>query len=330
VQVLLAIFGDLVSGSSRTAACLLASPPTCTTAAQLIGAYASWFDSHANAPLEGALQLLLHALKYPGSWGQAAVAFRALCMRCSGRLAAAPIVQHLTDLAAPTVAPAPPSNAVAVTAPMPYEARCAVYEGLARLASSLSIPEAAAAAGRLLQPLLARCQALLGFITADGSSNGHGPTPSGAAQAAAAARSTAQHGSPGQMMAQQQLKQALLDLSDELRLVAVLIKGMEFANQIPPGVQHPALQLLEAAWPLLQAAAAAGPCRELVVVEALCDVFNVSGVPVGRVGWVWRRSQCWLSCLQSDVKAKRCSTAILCLHEGGCPCRTVLQPCSTM
>lgn len=59
--------------------------------------------------------------------------------------------------------------------------------------------------------------------------------------------------------------------------MAVLIKGMEMPGPPMPGVVHPAMKLLEAAWPALTAVAEAPVCqRDGDVVQALCEVYKVS------------------------------------------------------
>ncbi len=112
-QVLLSIFGELCSPSS-TVASSLAHPLVCQTAAGAIGAYAAWFGSTEASPLEGALQLLLHALAHRESWQDAAQAFRALCCRCASRLAGSGAFMGLMDVAARAVAPLPSAGQVGI------------------------------------------------------------------------------------------------------------------------------------------------------------------------------------------------------------------------
>lgn len=58
--------------------------------------------------------------------------------------------------------------------------------------------------------------------------------------------------------------------------MAVLIKGMEVPGPPLPGVMHPAMKLLEAAWPALTAVAEAPVCQQDAdVVDALCEVYKV-------------------------------------------------------
>lgn len=126
------------------------------------------------------------------------------------------------------------------------EDRQAVLEGLVRIVSHLDPKEAPDCALSLQQPLLARTQAILTF----GSST--------AAQGGAAAKQLLQH------------------LAQELQLMAVLIKGMEVPAPMPPGTMHPAMKLLEAAWPALTAVAEAPVCQQdPEVVQALCEVYKV-------------------------------------------------------
>lgn len=105
-QLLLGLFETVCSPGSRVASSLN-NPYVCATAAGLVGAYAAWFDNTVNSPLEGALQLLLHALSFRDSWRAAAAAFRALTMRCATRLAAVPVLQSLAAAVTAAIAPTP-------------------------------------------------------------------------------------------------------------------------------------------------------------------------------------------------------------------------------
>jgi hypothetical protein len=126
------------------------------------------------------------------------------------------------------------------------EDRQAVLEGLVRIVTYLGPQDALDCAISLQQPLLARTQAIL--------TNGS---------------STAAQGGPA-------AKQLLQHLAQELQLMAVLIKGMEMPGPPTPGAVHPAMKLLEAAWPALTAVAEAPVCqRDADVVQALCEVYKV-------------------------------------------------------
>jgi hypothetical protein len=219
-------------------------------------------------PLEGALRLLLHALGFPAVCGrEAAHAFRVLCTRCAEPLAAAGpgAIAALADAAAARVAP-PFDLAAAVAAfsaagagvaaassaggaPdkaasssfLSYDDRAAVFEGLARVAAALPSPEAVGdAALRLLRPHLARAEAVVAAAAT---------LDAGAAPSSSASSSTARAA-------------CVAALADEVRLIGALMRAMDLPpsslrahlprDQQPP---HPALRVLEGAWPLLSAAA---------------------------------------------------------------------------
>lgn len=136
---------------------------------------------------------------------------------------------------------------------MPLEGRQAVVEGLARIVTLLPPPEALDAALGLQQPHLSRTQAIISL--------GSG---------------TAAAGGPA-------AKQLLSQLADELQLMAALIKGMEFPGPPAAAVPHPAMKLLEAAWPVLAAVAEAPVCQaDRVVVEAVCEVHKVRAAAATR------------------------------------------------
>lgn len=129
---------------------------------------------------------------------------------------------------------------------MPLEDRQAVVEGLARVVTLLPPQDVVDSALNLQQPHLARTQSII----TQGSST--------AARGGAAAKQLLQH------------------LADELQLMAILIKGMEFPGQPAAGFVHPAMKLLEAAWPVLSTVADAPVCRgDKVVIEAVCEVHKV-------------------------------------------------------
>jgi hypothetical protein len=260
-ELLGALLGELCAPSGRLVGGMLAASPIAhASAAELVGAYAPWFEAAEGAPLEGALVLLLAGLSAPPpAPPPAAAALRALCSRCSSRLGGAPgaaaALAGLAERAAAVVAPAPPDGAPAGPAALAFDERLAVAEALSRVAASLPPPDAPPAAARLAAPHIARAQSILA----------HG----GAAAAAGGAAA----------------QQLLLDtLSEEIKLVAALVRRLElppgqFAGTpgAPPGApQHPALAVLEACWPLLGAVAESPLCRqEAGVVDAVCDVFNV-------------------------------------------------------
>ncbi|KAF8069517.1 IPO13 [Scenedesmus sp. PABB004] len=251
-----AIMDDLCSPGGRGAGAM-GSPHACATAAALVGAYAPWFEATPAAPLEGALRLLLHGLGSPVSAHAAAGGFKLLCVRCAPRLASAPVIAGLAGVAAAAVAPPPPPGQVAGDAALALEDRQAVLDGLARVVTLLPPADATEAALSLQAPHLARGAAIIG----------HGSATAAGGGAAA--------------------KALLLRLADELRLMAGLIRCMEFPGQPPPlpgpaaaaaavssqGLPHPAMRLLEAAWPMLSAVAEAPVCRQdRGVVEALCEL----------------------------------------------------------
>jgi len=137
---------------------------------------------------------------------------------------------------------------------MPLEDRQAVVEGLTRVITVMGDADAMESALSLQQPHLARAQAIL----THGSST--------AAQGGAAA------------------KQLLKHLADELQLMAVLMKGMEFPAQAAAGSGHPAIKLLEAAWPVVTAVSEAPVCQQdPLVVQAVCEVYKVNNVSANNV-----------------------------------------------
>ena len=251
-------FAELCAPGGRLAAgALAAAAPARAAAAELVGAYAPWFEAAEGAPLDGALSLLLRCLGDARAARPAAAALRALCARCAGRLGGAPgaarALAGLAELAAPALAPPPREGEPAAPAALPFEDRAAAAEALASVAAALPPADAPAAAALLAAPHAARAGAVLK----------HG-------------------GAPGDA---RQVQALLLTLADEIRLIAAIVRRLDlppaqFAGGpgAPPGApQHPSLAVLELCWPLLGAVADSSLCRqEPGVVEAVCDVFNVS------------------------------------------------------
>jgi hypothetical protein len=284
-QLLLALFEELCNPTSR-AASFLNNAFVCATASSLVGAYAPWFDNTPRSPLEGALQLLLHSLRFADSWHAAAVAFRALTVRCATRLANAQVLQSLAAAAATAITPPPQAGQMPCVVQMPLDDRQAVLEGLVRIVTLLPRSEAQECALGLQQPLLARTQAILT----------HGS-------------SLAAQGGPA-------AKQLLQHLAQELQLMAVLVRGMEFPGPpvaaAAPGSMHPAMKLLEAAWPALTAMGEARVCQQdAAVVQALCEIYKVREETCGPRRGVLRLGL-GLKLEQANV---RDSSA-----QRGCPC----------
>ncbi|KAJ9510245.1 hypothetical protein QJQ45_015726, partial [Haematococcus lacustris] len=118
------------------------------------------------------------------------------------------------------------------------EQRAAVVEGLARLVACLPPQDMAQAGLVLVQPLVARAQAL-----GDQGTTSH--------------------------------PAALELLAEELSLLAAALRFLDMPGPALPGTAHPALRVLESAWPMLSAVAQHPVCqRQAQVVAALCEVYQ--------------------------------------------------------
>uniref|UniRef100_A0A061RMX8 Importin N-terminal domain-containing protein n=1 Tax=Tetraselmis sp. GSL018 TaxID=582737 RepID=A0A061RMX8_9CHLO len=208
-------------------------------ACRLVGAYAAWFGSSAEAPVLPALRYLLRVLAVRGHGdhgSHAAAAVRNLCARCSKALLDPPSLKGLMDAVDPVIAGQPG---------LKLEDRQAVVEGLARLVSLLPPGEAAQACIRLVGPLVARAHAV---ATSEG------------AQAAAAGASHEEHAAA---------------LSDELELIASAVRFMDFPGDGLEGQPHPATGAVEALWPVLSSAADSPRwSSSAAVVAAVCSVYQ--------------------------------------------------------
>ncbi|GFH33397.1 uncharacterized protein HaLaN_32765, partial [Haematococcus lacustris] len=137
--------------------------------------------------------------------------------------------------------PAPSSPPAGPAVPRPVanqEQRAAVVEGLARLLACLPPQDTAQAGVALVQPLVVRAQAL-----GDQGTTSH--------------------------------PAALELLAEELGLLAAALRFLDMPGPPQPGTAHPALRVLESAWPMLSAVAQHPVCqRQPQVVAALAEVYQ--------------------------------------------------------
>ncbi|KAA6422701.1 MAG: hypothetical protein FRX49_07236 [Trebouxia sp. A1-2] len=230
------LFGQLCAGQgSFSQKGLLQQPCVLASAARLIGDYAMWFSrlGGPEAPLEGALRLLLQAMVPPQARLAAAKAFRVLCVRCAARLSSPAVLSGLVGVAHTALN----SQQVAAQgdAQGGLEDRQHVIEGLSRVAAQLPVEEAAQAGQHLIAPFLQQAQACL-------------DCESGSSQQPAS-------------------------LAAQLRLIACAIKSMEFGSAgTSHAGGHPVLSVLEAAQPVLTRVAASPALQaNATVVSALCE-----------------------------------------------------------
>ncbi|EFJ42166.1 hypothetical protein VOLCADRAFT_107418 [Volvox carteri f. nagariensis] len=274
------LFSDICSPSGAVAG-LLHVPWVCLAVCRLIAEYAAWLGKGKDAPLLAAMDLLIRALAVPQAAAAAAQAFRNCCVRGAERLTGdPPALSALAAAAMTAVAPPPPpagggagaaaasSSSAAVS--LGLDERCAVVEGLSRLASSLPSDAAAAAGCGLMAPCAARAQAVVAAAAAAG-----GPL------------------SPTTLAA----------LAAELGLMTAVVRYLEPPGPPPrahvgglpvPGtsgpvaaaagaaggpLDHPALRALQVAWPVLSAVAGEPQCQtDPGVVEALAELYKIAAL----------------------------------------------------
>ncbi|KAG2427058.1 hypothetical protein HXX76_012574 [Chlamydomonas incerta] len=254
------LFTDVCSPSGRVYG-LLPHPWLCQAACRLIADYAAWFGKAPDAPLQPALALLLQALSVRPAAAAAAQAFRNLCVRGADRLTADPATLPALAAAAMSAVAPPPApglnGGVAAAVALEPEQRAAVVEGLARLAASLPAAQGAEAGRALMAPCVARAQSI----------------------ATAAAAASGGRLSPA----------ALSALAAELGLMSAVVRFLEFpqfaqaaagggeAAAAAAAEAHPALQVLQVAWPVLAAVASEPQCAaDPGVAEALCELYKRS------------------------------------------------------
>lgn len=212
-------------------------PLVVDSSARLVAQYAAWFGSRAGAPVQGTLTYLLRAMRVPAAWSQAANAFRNLCSRCSRQLRDPTLLASLMDSVEQCMPPPPPMP-MPDEEPLPDE-RVAIIEGLARVVASLPPAEASSAGLKLTAPLLQRAQQSVQLPA--------GVTVAPPAQA--------------------------YSLACELRLLAAAVRFMEFSDSAGSPT-HPAMAILQAAWPVLGHVGDSQCWRaQADVVDALCEVY---------------------------------------------------------
>eukprot|EP00873_Tetraselmis_striata_P020657 jgi/Tetstr1/440921/TSEL_029191.t1 len=209
-------------------------------AARMVGAYAAWFGACREAPMSGALRLLLRALSIPKAGGHikhAATSLRNLCARCSAALLDPSSLSGLMDATEGII------KAGSATSVLELQDRQAVVEGLARIVSMLPPGDARPAAVKLVTPLVQSAQVLL----------------------------NQEAGAPGAGTPEQQAEA----LAAELHLIASAVRFMEFAGDGLEGQPHPALQVVEGMWPILSAVAESARWNSSPdAIEALCSVYQ--------------------------------------------------------
>lgn len=90
------VVGEIQSNSSgRILTCNELSINYCT---MVIGAYAFWFQQHIGSPIEDALIFCVRALLVRRAVSQAAIAFKALCIKCSAVLTSKEDIRHIENL----------------------------------------------------------------------------------------------------------------------------------------------------------------------------------------------------------------------------------------
>eukprot|EP00899_Mesostigma_viride_P005090 jgi/Mesvir1/14582/Mv05258-RA.2 len=224
------------------------------SASRLIGAYASWFGNCSGAFVEGVLAYLLNAMQVPDAWSQAASAFRSLCARCCAHLRDEALLSRLISSLHEQLATQHQhhqqqqqshgqgrahGSSASSSGAMPLDDKVALVEGLARVVASLPANQAVAMAQRLASPFTARIAQLAAV------------PPSGSV-------------SPAQAAA----------LAEELAQFGAVLRFLEF-NTVRAAAEHPAMAVMQAAWPLLEQVAGTPAWRSQPdVIAHLCGAYT--------------------------------------------------------
>ncbi len=219
----------------------------------------------------------------------AALAFRSLCNRCSAKLRRPATLLALIEAAEAVLAsPAQPSKG-AQAAPSPTAAvasddRVVIVEGLARIVAVLPPADAAAAGLRLATPFIHGVQQ-----TATATA-GKQVTSSTVAQEPAPAPCLNYHMQTSTLTDEDSLcveagghvsDEAAAAAASDLQLLAASIRFLEFSSAPAvdgrghPAEAHPALHIMQQAYPVLAALLEAPAWRaQADVVDAACEVYR--------------------------------------------------------
>lgn len=253
-SLLLQMFNQITeTGPHSPAQRFLSNPWVCQSAAKLLGDYASWVGRAASDAqsrgepatlLENTLRLLVRALGHKESWSMASNAFRSICIRCSEQLKAPSLLTQLMDVSMSMVASLPPDHQVPRLPGCTQEDRQSVVEGLAKVIATLPAEEATEAAKKLAQPLLSRCTSVLQYASTQGLSGTTGTADV---------------------------------LSADILLLGYIVRNLDFHDLVPHGRAHPAMQLLQNCWPVVEDVGKSRKCRRSeIVVDAVCDLLQRS------------------------------------------------------
>jgi hypothetical protein len=227
-QFLVDMFALLVTDPSAPQAHVFRiNPEIVQSLCRLIGSYAAWLGKFPQNNLGAILQYLLSAMALPGAFRHAATAFRNVCSRCANQMSEPANVNSLVQVAQPVI-----------SSDTDLEGKMDMVEGIARIISTMSPADAAAAGEELLRPLVERIQQLIAVESNAANADMHASA-----------------------------------LAANIRLMAYAIGFLEF-NDLS-GNQHPALRMMEGSWFVLNGVLTSPFWGgKETVVAAVCEVLQ--------------------------------------------------------
>ena len=241
------LFSSVAEHTSDNSGIFSSHPLVRASTCRLISSYARWMgrrgsNAEAQATLaQGVLTYVISSFPHPSAWPRAAVAFRSICAKCTRFLKDEATFVSLLEHTERCLG----SVRLTFDSADAEDDRTAVMEGLARVIAAMPIKQASKSSARLISPIVVRCKA----FSAEMSSQ----IPPNQFAHAEASRGVAA----------------------ELSLIASSVRFLEFTPNAAAAanVEHPAISVLAASWPILEELVAARTWQTPGVVKAAAEIY---------------------------------------------------------
>jgi transportin-3 len=242
-EFLTQLFTTVASQASDNSGIFSVHPLLRASTCRLINSYAFWLGKKGDKGTlaRGILMYVTSSFSHGSSWPMAAVAFRSVCSRCARALRDLETFGALLEHTEQSIS----GIRVVVDGNDFSDNRTAVMEGLARVIATMQIQHASQVGPRLVSPIAGRCQAIAMEMT--------------------------------QQLPQHQIAhaEAARTMAAELSLIASSVRFLEFpsSSTATSGIEHPAIAVLSAAWPMLEEIVSAKMWQAPSVVKAISEIY---------------------------------------------------------
>lgn len=242
-EFLTQLFTTVASQASDNSGVFSAHPLLRASTCRLINSYAFWLGKKGDKGTlgRGILMYVTSSFSHGSSWPTAAVAFRSVCSRCARALRDPETFGALLEHTEQSIS----GIRVGVDGHDFSDNRTAVMEGLARVIAAMQIQHASQISPRLVSPIAGRCKAIAMEMA--------------------------------QQLPQNQIAhaEAARTMAAELSLIASSVRFLEFpsSSTATSGVEHPAIAVLSAAWPMLEEIVSAKMWQAPSVVKAISEIY---------------------------------------------------------